>query len=140
MKTSLPLLFLCCFSMACFRVQAQKLAAIPYVSGINAPIDVKNCGDDRLFILERGGRIRVINADGTLRPTPFLDITAKISSPTAGEEGLLGLAFSPSYKTDGKFFVNYTGFISGQLTSFIQQYQVSAADSNIADPSTALTL
>src|SRR5664279_5595455 len=119
---------------------AQKLAAIPYVSGMNAPIDLKNCGDDRLFVAERGGRIRVINADGTLRATPFLDITPKISSPTEGEEGLLGIAFSPNYKTDGKFYVDYTGRPSGQLTTIIEEYKVSAADSNVADPSSALTL
>jgi len=122
------------------QLVAQKLAVVPYVSGIVAPIDIQNCGDDRLFVVERGGRIRIINADGTLRPTPFLDITSKISSATEGEEGLLGLAFSPKYKSDGKFYVDYTGFLSGQLTTFIQEYKVSAADSNIADPTSALTL
>ena len=122
------------------QLVAQKLAVVPYVSGIVAPIDIQNCGDDRLFVVERGGRIRIINADGTLRPTPFLDITSKISSATEGEEGLLGLAFSPNYKSDGKFYVDYTGFLSGQLTTFIQEYKVSAADSNIADPTSALTL
>ena len=49
------------------QITAQKLAEIPYVAGINAPIDLKNCGDERLFVAERGGRIRIINADGTLR-------------------------------------------------------------------------
>ncbi len=72
--------------------------------------------------------------------TPFLDITSKISSATAGEEGFLGIAFSPNYKTDGKFYVDYTGLISGQLTTFVEEYKVSAADSNIADPASALTL
>ena len=122
------------------QMLAQKLAVVPYVSGTVAPIDIQNCGDDRLFVVERGGRIRIINADGTLRSTPFLDITSKISSATEGEEGLLGLAFSPNYKSDGKFYVDYTGRISGQLTTFIEEYKVSAADSNIADPSSALTL
>ena len=119
---------------------AQKLAAIPYVSGTVSPIDIKNCDDDRLFVVERGGRIRIINADSTLRSAPFLDITSKISSATEGEEGLLGLAFSPAYKTDGKFYVDYTGHLAGQLTTFVEEYKVSAADSNVADPSSALTL
>ena len=61
------------------QLVAQKLAVVPYVSGTVAPIDIQNCGDDRLFVVERGGRIRIINADGTLRATPFLDITSKIS-------------------------------------------------------------
>jgi glucose/arabinose dehydrogenase len=122
------------------QIVAQKLAAIPYVSGITSPIDLKHCGDDRLFVAERGGRIRVINADGTLRATPFLDITPKISSPTEGEEGFLGIAFSPNYKTDGKFYVDYTARFSGQLSTVIEEYKVSAADSNVADVSSALTL
>ena len=124
----------------CRQIKAQKLAEIPYVSGLNMPIDLKNCGDDRLFVAERGGLIRVVNADGTLRVTPFLDITSKISSATEGEEGFLGIAFSPDYKTDGKFYVDYTGKLAGQLTSFVEEYKVSASDSNIADPSSALTL
>ena len=121
------------------QIHAQKLAAIPYVSGINLPIDLKHCGDDRLFIADRAGRIRVINADGTLRPTPFLNITSKISSINS-EEGFLGIAFSPAYKTSGKFYVNYTAIIAGQLTTVVEEYKVSAADSNVADLSTALTI
>lgn len=140
MKIFIHWLFAFTFFFASQQILAQKLGAIPYVSGIVAPIDLQNCGDDRLFVVERGGRIRIINADGTLRSSPFLDITSKISSPTEGEEGLLGLAFSPNYKTDGKFYVDYTGHLSGQLTTFIEEYKVSAADSNIADPSSALIL
>ncbi len=137
MKSYLLLIFAFLFLQ---NVTAQKLAAIAYVSGINAPIDLKNCGDDRLFVAERGGRILIVNADGTLRPTPFLDITSKISSATEGEEGFLGFAFSPNYKKDGKFFVDYTARPGGQLTSVVEEYQVSSADSNIADVSSALTL
>jgi hypothetical protein len=128
--------FLFCSSL---QSEAQKLAAIPYVSGINSPIDLKHCGDDRLFIADRAGRIRIIDADGTLRPTPFLNITSKISS-ASGEEGFLGIAFSPTYKNDGKFYVDYTSNIAGKLTSVIEEYKVSAADSNVADPNSALTL
>ncbi|MEO8861716.1 MAG: PQQ-dependent sugar dehydrogenase [Ginsengibacter sp.] len=121
------------------KICAQKLAAIPYVSGINSPIDLKNCGDDRLFVADRAGRIRVINGDGTLRPVPFLNITTKISSNNS-EEGFLGIAFSPDYKTSGKFYVDYTSIIAGKLTSVIEEYKVSAADSNVADPASALKI
>ncbi len=131
--------FFSLFLIISHQAVAQKLAAIPYVAGINAPIDLKHCGDDRLFVADRAGRIRVINGDGTLRPTPFLDITSKISS-TGGEEGFLGIVFSPGYKSSGKFYVDYTSNIAGQLTTVIQEYKVSAADSNIADASTALTI
>jgi glucose/arabinose dehydrogenase len=62
-------------------------------------------GDGRLFVLEKAGAVRIIK-DGALLPTPFLDITAKVSS-SAGEQGLLGLAFAPDYATSGRFFVHY---------------------------------
>ncbi|MDQ6904498.1 MAG: PQQ-dependent sugar dehydrogenase [Bacteroidota bacterium] len=127
------------FSFFSQEVLAQKLAAIPYVSGINSPIDLKNCGDDRLFVADRAGRIRIINGDGTLRPIPFLNITTKISSNNS-EEGFLGIAFSPDYKASGKFYVDYTSNIAGKLTSVIEEYQVSAADSNVADPASALKI
>ncbi|MEP6950356.1 MAG: PQQ-dependent sugar dehydrogenase [Ginsengibacter sp.] len=130
------ILFFFCTSL---QIHAQKLAAIPYVSGVNLPIDLKHCGDDRLFVADRAGRIRVINADGTLRVTPFLNITSKISS-TGSEEGFLGIAFSPNYKTSGKFYVDYTANIAGQLSTIIEEYKVSAADSNTADLSSALTI
>lgn len=117
---------------------AQKIEIKPYVSGINQPIDVKHCGDDRLFIADRAGRIRIISAD-TLQTTPFLNITSKISS-TNSEEGFLGFAFSPNYKTDRKFYVNYTANIGSQLTTIIEEYKVSVADSNVADPSSALVI
>ena len=113
MKLSIHLIFaIFFFFIVSLQIEAQKLAVVPYVSGINSPIDVKHCGDDRLFIADKGGLIRIINADGTLRPTPFLDISSKISSGTT-EEGFLGMAFSPNYKTDGKFYVDYTANISG---------------------------
>jgi len=133
MKTFLPSLFsLCLFIIIAKTSKAQKLAANPYVSGLTLPIDLKTCGDDRLFVAERPGKIRVINADGTLRSTPFLDITAKVSSYTNSEEGFLGFAFSPNYKTNGKFFVDYTANIAGQLTTVVEQYTVNPADSNVA--------
>lgn len=139
MKLFLHLILIPFFFNASQQINAQKLAAIPYVSGINSPIDLKHCGDDRLFVADRAGRIRVINADGTLRTIPFLSITSKISS-TNSEEGFLGIAFSPNYKNDGKFYVDYTSNISGQLTTVVEEYKVSAADSNVADLSSALTI
>jgi glucose/arabinose dehydrogenase len=134
-------LFIVSLSVSSFsqKIFAQKLAAIPFVSGINSPIDLKNCGDDRLFVADRAGIIRVINGDGTLRPVPFLNITRKISSNNS-EEGFLGIAFSPDYNTSGKFYVDYTSIISGKLTSVIEEYKVSAADSNVANPASALKI
>ncbi|MEO8412926.1 MAG: PQQ-dependent sugar dehydrogenase [Ginsengibacter sp.] len=139
MKICIHLIFTFFLLLASLETVAQKLAAIPYVSGINSPIDLKNCGDDRLFVADRAGRIRVINADGTLRPAPFLNITSKISSNNS-EEGFLGIAFSTGYKISGKFYVYYTSRIAGQLETVVEEYTVSTADSNVADLTSALTI
>jgi glucose/arabinose dehydrogenase len=57
-----------------------------------------------LFVVEQAGRIRVIRGEQVLS-SPYLDITQKVTY--GGERGLLGLAFSPSFKTNGHFYVNY---------------------------------
>jgi glucose/arabinose dehydrogenase len=76
------------------------------VSGLKFPTGLVSPPDDtRLFVVLKAGPIRIIK-DGALLPTPFLDLTAKVSS-SAGEQGLLGLAFAPDYATSGRFFVHY---------------------------------
>ena len=87
-------------------------------------------GDDRLFIVEKGGRIRIVE-NGTLRPDPFLDISSLVSG--GSEQGLLGLAFHPDYERNGRFFVDYTD--RGGDTRIVQ-YHVSS-DANAADPASA---
>ncbi|MEO8766126.1 MAG: PQQ-dependent sugar dehydrogenase [Ginsengibacter sp.] len=139
MRLFIHWIFIAFFLFAGNQIAAQKLVPIPYVSGINLPIDLKHCGDNRVFVADRAGRIRIIDADGTLRTVPFLNITTKISS-SGGEEGFLGMAFSPDYKTSGKFYVDYTSIIGGQLTTVVEEYRVSATDSNVADVSSALTI
>ena len=62
-------------------------------------------GSGRLFVVEQPGRIRVLEGHALL-PAQFLDITKQVLS--GGERGLLGLAFHPDYRHNGRFFVNYT--------------------------------
>ena len=77
------------------------------VNGLSMPLFLTSPPGDlvRQFVVEKIGRIRIIK-DGGLVPTPFLDITQKVSN--GGEQGLLGLAFHPEYATNGMFIVNYT--------------------------------
>ncbi len=95
--------------------------------------------DDRLFILEKRGRIRVyLNSTGELLATPFLDIDALVGGGTSNnaETGLLGLAFHPDYETNGFFYVNYT---STGLDTVVRRYTVSA-DPSVADAGSGLTV
>ena len=106
------------------------------VSGLTAPLDFQSArdGTGRFFIVEQGGTIRIIKAK-KLIAAPFLNISSIIVS--GGETGLLGLAFHPQYKTNGRFFVNYTRRVNGQLQTVIAEYHVSAANPNLADPKSA---
>lgn len=80
-----------------------KLAA----GNLNTPLGIENAGDGsgRLFIIERAGLIRILR-NGNVKEQPYLDIRGRVNS--AGEGGLLGLAFHPDYPTSGYFYLNYT--------------------------------
>ena len=84
-------------------------------------------GDDRLFVVEQGGRIRVVRPDGTMASRPFLDISSLVSQ--GGEQGLLGLAFHPRYAQNGRLFVNYT---NRQGATVVAEFRVSG-DRNVVN-------
>jgi glucose/arabinose dehydrogenase len=89
-------------------------------------------GTDRLFAVERRGRIKVFpNAQTVLGATTFLNITEKVNSQGL-EEGLLGLAFDPGYRDNGHFYVYYS--VTFPRRSVLSRFSVSATDSNLADP------
>lgn len=100
-----------------------------WITGVSIPVDITHCGDDRLFVIEKVGRIRIIR-NNALTPIPFLDISAKVRA-TGGEQGLLGMAFHPEYKTNGLVYVNYTDRAT-QTKTVIEEYKITA-DSNRLD-------
>lgn len=104
------------------------------ISGLDRPVDLQHAGDERLFVIEKAGHIRVLQG-GNLVDFPFLDITDRVGS-RGNEQGLLGLAFHPRYAENGLFFINYTD--KGGDT-VIARFRVTA-DPNIADPSSEVVL
>jgi glucose/arabinose dehydrogenase len=104
------------------------------VSGLERPVDLQADGSGRLFVIEKVGRIRIIQ-NGQLLIAPFLDITDRVGS-SSNEQGLLGLAFHPNYAQNGRFFVNYT---NRNGDTEIARFQVSS-DPNVADPDSELKL
>jgi glucose/arabinose dehydrogenase len=97
-------------------------------------VDLQADGSGRLFVIEKVGRIRIIENDQLLE-TPFLDITDRVGS-NGNEQGLLGLAFHPQYQVNGRFFVNYT---DTRGDTVIARFQVSS-DPNIVDPGSEVPL
>ena len=99
-------------------------------SGLSLAVDLTAPpGDDRLFVVEKAGRIRIIE-NGVLLARPFLDITGPVLS-AANEQGLLGLAFPPDYASSGLFYVYYTSD-AGNGDTAVAEYSVGA-NRNIAD-------
>jgi glucose/arabinose dehydrogenase len=102
-----------------------------YATQLNGPISLTHVGDDRLFVAEQVGRIRIITDSMVVAATPFLDIQNRVND-TGSEQGLLSLVFSPDYATSGHFYVYYTAG-SGAGTSRISRFSVTE-DPNVADP------
>ena len=74
---------------------------------LDAPVHVTapRSEPNRLYVVEQPGRIRVL-VNGKLRAAPFLDIRRLVLS--GGEQGLLSVAFHPSYAKNRRLYVNYT--------------------------------
>lgn len=130
------LLFSALISMQALDLSAQDILLEPVVSGFSLPVDIKHAGDDRLFIVEKGGRIKISDLQGNVQAAPFLDIDPIVNSQ-ANERGLLGLAFHPDYDSNGYFFVNYTG---NDGDTRISRFTRSASDPDQADPMSELVL
>jgi glucose/arabinose dehydrogenase len=107
----------------------------PVVTEIDRPVAITNAGDGsgRLFITLRAGFVVILGPKG-LNSTPFLDISALTT--TDSERGLLSIAFHPSYRANGFFYINYTN-LNGDTV--IARYHVSA-DPDVADPGSAAVL
>lgn len=111
-------------------VNAQAVELVTIATGLTEPVDITHAGDERIFVVEQPGRIRIIDGDGNLLSTPFLNVSNLVS--TGGERGLLGLAFHPNYAENGYFFINYTDL---SRDTRVVRYQRSDDNPNLADPS-----
>ncbi len=107
------------------------LEPVAGLTNIPSPVALAHAGDSRLFIVLKGGKIRVFDGTDT---TTFLDISGLVS--TDGERGLLGLAFHPNYASNGFFFVYYSNSGGNEV---IARYSVSP-DPDLADADSARIL
>ena len=93
----------------------------PILSGYDLPTAVANAGGGRtLYVVEQGGKIKIVRyRNGSYRKAgTLLDISDRVNDPTLdgnGEQGLLGLAFHPRYRQNGRFYVYYTRQGIGEL-------------------------
>jgi len=125
----LRLLFICSTAMVLTPAVDAAVQLQSFLSGLSSPVYVTSAKDGtrRLFVVERGGAIKVVQPDST-STTTFLNIGSRIVS--GGEQGLLGLAFHPDYPLNRRFFVNYTR--AGDGATVVAEYQASATNDNVA--------
>jgi glucose/arabinose dehydrogenase len=142
-------LFILLFATALLHVRIASaqlppdLELVPVASGfteitaIRAPPGLGN----RLFVLEQGGRLKILQ-DGVTSATPFLRLCTSAAAgcfvptggfTTGGERGLLGMAFHPEYASNRQFYLNYT---NGNGETVIVRMQASAGNPDLADTTT----
>ena len=113
-----------------FYVNASaQISLLQFSTGFIEPLDIKNAGDNRLFIVERAGYIKIIDSAGVHRPGIFLDIHTIVETGYP-EQGLLGLAFDPNYATTGYFYCYYCEKSTYEI--HISRFSVSATNPDSA--------
>ena len=109
------------------------LRAVEVASAVNPVFLTAPPGDSRQFVVERAGRIRILQ-NGSFLTTPFADIGARVQA--AGEGGLLSMAFDPGYATNGRVYLYYT---DASQNIVIERMTVSA-NPDVADPASNLVI
>lgn len=123
-------------SLAMAMSAAHALSGVAVTGDLSQPVYLTApTGDSRLFVLEKGGLIKIV-ANGQTLATPFLDLSGKIN--TESERGLLGLAFDPQYASNGRFYVNYIDKVT--LNTVVERYTVANPAGNVASAGSGQTI
>ena len=128
--TSLLFLLFPLFSWA-----QPNISIEPIYDNFNQPLALTHAGDERIFIVQKEGKIICINTKTEERYT-FLDIENLVST-NANERGLLGLAFDPDFKNNGYFFINYT---NNQGNTVIARLGLQVDNPLLASPASLLQI
>ena len=85
-----------------------------FLDGLDEPVYITDdgTGNPCLYVIERGGTVRIVNAiSGLINPKPFIDISKLVR--VGAEQGLQAIAFHPDFKNNGRFFAHYNGIKNG---------------------------
>jgi glucose/arabinose dehydrogenase len=133
-------------STTSLKTPAPRIGLKLVAKGLTSPMMLTGVPDisGRLFIVDQVGVIRIVTRDGVLLEKPFLDIRDRMAelTPAYDERGLMSMAFHPSFKSNGRFFVFYSaplrsGAPAGwSCTNRLSEFRVSATNPDVADPAT----
>ncbi len=114
---------------AAYNPNGVALSLQLVASGFSNPLFVTGSEDGlgRLFVVEQGGRIRIVK-NGAILPTPYMDISRYVSK--GSEQGLLGLAFHRGFKTDPRLYIDYT---DANGNTVINEYRQSRTNPNLVE-------
>jgi len=129
------LLFIFSFAFS-LGTSAQQIILEEFATASN-PVEIiaSPTNDDRLFVVQQSGTIRILNTNGTFETNNFLNITDRVNF--SGEMGLLGLAFHPQFATNRYFYVYYN---RAGRTITVSRFTANSANPNTADPATEKVL
>ncbi len=108
-----------------------------FAEGYSLPVDIVHADDNRLFVVEKRGIVKIVDTTGQKFTDAFLDITDRVNS-SANERGLLGMCFHPDYGSNGYFYLNYTR--TGDGSTVIARYIVDSTNENSGDPNSEKVL
>lgn len=114
------------------EVYSQQIILEEFATVSNpTEITASPTNDNRLFAVDQSGIIKIINPNGTIEASNFLNITDRVNF--SGEMGLLGLAFHPEFATNRYFYVYYN---RAGRTITVSRFTANSVSPNTADPAT----
>src|SRR5690349_3242087 len=138
MSARLLLLFLFVMIETAPAQESPKIRLAPFLTGLQQPVAYVDDGSGRGFVVEQDGVIRLAE-NGQVQPRPFLNLKDRVSH-RGNECGLLGLVFHPQFRTNGRFFVNYTAVNGGQLETIVSEFKTGPAATSVENKSERILL
>ncbi len=120
--------------VCCVGLSIAQLQLIPFCSTPAGVTEITTAPNNKLFIVQQNGKVFTSDLLGNISSQPFLDISSVVKS--GGEQGLLGMEFSPEFHTDSCFYVNYTNLHNNNV---VARYKINTAN-GWADPNSAEVL
>lgn len=104
-------------------LSAVPITLTPVASDLERPVDFAVAPGDQkhFYVVEQNGKILKLDATTGKEIATVLDLTGHVSR-AQNEEGLLGLAFSPNFEKDGRFYIYYTRGGKGKRKTYVSRF------------------